>query len=64
MTKSHITYVRLTDEQRKRLERIAAGSITDNLSDHIRAAVDDYIDKNEERMAKEEPVNAQGNPPN
>lgn len=55
MTKSFITYVRLTDEQRKRLERIAAASITDNLSDHIRAAVDDYIEKNEVKL---EPANA------
>lgn len=56
MTKSHITYVRLTDEQRKRLVRIAANSITDNLSDHIRAAIDDYIEKNEAK--EKEPANA------
>lgn len=44
--KSAITYVRLTVEQRQGLQQIAERSGIGGLSDHLRKAADEYIERN------------------
>lgn len=47
--------VRTTPEQRLRLERLVNSSRLGKISDHIRLALDEYIERHEEDM----PVNAE-----
>lgn len=44
--KSAITYVRLTVEQRQGLQQIAEKSSIGGISDHLRKAADEYIERN------------------
>lgn len=44
--KSAITYVRLTVEQRQGLQQIAEHSGIGGISDHLRKAADEYIERN------------------
>ena len=44
--KSAITYVRLTVEQRQGLQQIAEKSGIGGISDHMRKAADEYIERN------------------
>lgn len=37
---------RCTNEMRTQLEQITAASITRNVSDHVRAAISEYIERN------------------
>ena len=39
----YLPQVRCTANLKRRLELVAAGSITNNLADHIRFAVDQYV---------------------
>lgn len=50
---SEITYVRLSPEQKVALERIADGSMTQRLSDHIRFAIEQYIAAEEAKAGAE-----------
>jgi hypothetical protein len=43
--KSAITYVRLTVEQRQSLQQIAEKSGIGGISDHLRKAADEYIER-------------------
>lgn len=38
--------VRVTETTRRQLEQITANSITRNVSDHVRAAINEYIERN------------------
>lgn len=49
--KSAITYVRLTVEQRQGLQQIAEKSGIGGISDHLRKAADEYIERNKSLLA-------------
>lgn len=50
--KSAITYVRLTVEQRRGLQYIAEKSGIGGISDHLRKATDEYIERNKSLIAE------------
>lgn len=55
MTKDVTTYVRLTEEQVEALERIASTNpLTNKRADHIRLAVDEYIQRHDEPTPQRE----------
>ena len=54
--KSAITYVRLTVEQRQGLQQIAEKSGIGGISDHLRKAADEYIERNKTLLPTGAPV--------
>ncbi len=44
----YLPQVRCTPRLKRRLERVSAGSVTRNLADHIRYAVEQYVLEQEE----------------
>lgn len=55
--------VRCESELKKALERIAAGSVSTRLSDHIRLAVEQYVERELPKVTnrEEEPANVANN---
>jgi hypothetical protein len=47
MSKSEIVYLRITHEQRQSMDRIVSSSQIGNLSDHLRKAVSEYIQRHD-----------------
>lgn len=45
-TKTEYLNIRITPGQRDQLVKIANASITQNISDHVRYAIDEYIARN------------------
>lgn len=53
MSKSEIVYLRITQEQRQAMDRIVGKTQVGSLSDHLRKAVIEYIQKNDTAAVSE-----------
>jgi hypothetical protein len=58
----YLPQVRCTATLKRRLERVAGDSITSNLADHIRHAVETYVEAAEADQPPAQPQTAQPQP--
>lgn len=60
MSKTEVIKVRITADQRSRLEAVVRQSGIGDLSDHIRKALDEYIRRSDGGVSSDDPSSAAG----